>query len=189
LQALRDHGRVEVGQAVLVIGAAGAVGSMATQIAAAFGAEVTGVCSTSQMGLVASLGARHVIDYLTDDFARSGQRFDVVLDTAGNRSLSHLRRALAPDGRLVIIGGEGGGRWSGGVGRQLRARLLSPFVGQHLGAFLAHESGEDLLVLNELIEMGLLRPIMEDSFPLNEAADAMWHLATGHPHGRLALTV
>ncbi|MGH2766314.1 MAG: NAD(P)-dependent alcohol dehydrogenase, partial [Actinomycetota bacterium] len=128
LQALRDKGQVQPGQRVLVIGAAGGVGTFAVQLAKAFGAEVTGVCSTTKADLVRSIGADDVIDYTRDDFADGARRYDLILDTAGRRSLSHLRRALTPRGTLVIIGGEGGGRWLGGFDRNFRAGMLSPFV-------------------------------------------------------------
>jgi NADPH:quinone reductase-like Zn-dependent oxidoreductase len=135
------------GQKVLIIGAAGGVGSFAVQIAKAFGAQVTGVCSTTKVDLVRSIGADDVIDYTRDDFAETGQRYDIILDIAGNRSVSHLRRALSPRGTLVIVGGEGGRRWFGGIDRQLRASMLSPFVHQKLGTFVAKANGEDLVVL------------------------------------------
>src|SRR5829696_485436 len=129
LQALRDHGKVRSGQKVLVIGASGGVGTFAVQIAKAFGAHVTGVSSTTKVEMVRSIGADHVIDYAREDFAEGEQRYDLILDIGGNSSLSRLRRALTPKGTLVITGGEGGGRWLGGTDRQIRAMMLSPFVG------------------------------------------------------------
>src|SRR5207253_4259735 len=134
------------------IGAGGGVGTFAVQLAKAYGAEVTGVCSTGKTELVRSLGADHVVDYTQEDFAEGRNRYDLILDIAGNRSLSHLRRALAPQGTLVIVGGEEGGRWFGGIDRQLRAHMLSPFVGQRLGTFIVKENSEDLVVLKEFIE-------------------------------------
>ncbi len=128
LQAVRDHGRVQAGQRVLVTGASGGVGTFAVQIAKAFGAEVTAVCSAAKADLVRALGADHVIDYATEDFTTGEQRYDVILDIAGNRRLSDLRRVLTPRGVLVLVGGESNGRWAGGVGRLVHARLLSPFV-------------------------------------------------------------
>ena len=154
LQALRDHGRVEPGQKVLIIGASGGVGTYAVQIAKAFGTQVTGVCSTAKAEMVRSIGADHVIDYTREDFAEGRQRYDLILDIGGNSSLARLRRALTPRGTLVIVGGEGGGRMFGGIDRQLRAMMLSPFVGQKLGTFISKENHEDMLALKELIESG-----------------------------------
>jgi NADPH:quinone reductase-like Zn-dependent oxidoreductase len=154
LQALRDHGKVRPGQEVLVIGASGGVGTYAVQIAKSFGAHVTGVCSTQKVEMVRSIGADHVIDYTQEDFAEGDHRYDLILDIGGNSSLARLRRALVSRGTLVITGGEGGGRWLGGTDRQLRAMMLSPFVGQKLGTFVNKENYEDLIVLGELIESG-----------------------------------
>src|SRR5215217_3913510 len=140
LQGLRDHGKVRQGQEVLIIGASGGVGTYAVQIAKAFGANVTGVCSTQKVEMVRSIGADHVIDYTQEDFAEGEERYDLILDIGGNSSLSRLRRALASRGTLVIVGGEGGGRWFGGIDRQLRAMVLSPFVGQKLGTFVSSEN-------------------------------------------------
>ena len=188
LQGLRNAGKVQPGQKVLIIGAAGGVGSFAVQIAKAFGAHVTGVCSTAKVDLVRSIGADDVIDYTRDDFAETGQRYDLILDTAGNRSVSHLRRGLAPRGTLVIGGGEGGGRWFG-VGRQLRALMLSPFVSQKLGTFIAKQNGDDLLVLKELIEAGKVTPIIGKKYPLSEVPDAIRYLEQGHAQGKVVITV
>ncbi len=189
LQALRDAGKVQPGQKVLIIGAAGGVGSFAVQIAKAFGAHVTGVCSTTKVDLVRSIGADDVIDYTRDDFAETGQRYDLILDIAGNRSLSHLRRALAPRGTLVIVGGEGGGRWFGGIDRQLRASLLSPFVGQKLGTFISKQNAENLVVLKELIEAGKVTPVIDTTYPLSEVPEAIRHLEEGHAQGKVVITV
>jgi len=189
LQALRDAGKVQPGQKVLIIGAAGGVGSFAVQIAKAFGAHVTGVCSTTKVDLVRSIGADHVIDYTRDDFAETGQRYDLILDIAGNRSLSHLRRGLAPRGTLVIVGGEGGGRWFGGINRQLGAQLRSMFVGQRLGTFIAKQNGEDLFVLKELIEAGKLTPVFGTTYPLQEVPEAIRQLTEGHARGKVVIAV
>lgn len=189
LQGLRDHAEAQPGQHVLIIGASGGIGTFAVQLAKAFGAEVTGVCSTTKVDLVRSLGADHVIDYVRDDFTKMAQRYDVILDMAGNRSLSMLRRALTPEGTLVIIGGEEGGRWLGGTDRQIRALLLSPFVRQRLRTFVAKESGEDLLVLKGLIESGNVTPVIDRTYELSEAADAIRYLDEGHARGKLVLTV
>jgi NADPH:quinone reductase-like Zn-dependent oxidoreductase len=189
LQGLRDVGKLQPGQKVLIIGAAGGVGSFAVQIAKAFGAHVTGVCSTSKVDLVRSIGADEVIDYTVEDFAETGQRYDLILDVAGNRSVSHLRRALAPRGTLVIVGGEGGGRWFGGIDRQLRASMLSPLVSQKLGTFISKPNGEDLVVLRELIEAGKLTPVIDTTYPLSEVPEAIRHLEEGHARGKVVITV
>jgi NADPH:quinone reductase-like Zn-dependent oxidoreductase len=189
LQGLRDKGRVVPGQKVLIIGASGGVGTYAVQLAKAFGAEVTGVCSTTKVDLVRSLGADHVIDYTQEDFTRSGQRYDLILDIGGNRSLSRLRRALAPKGTLVLAGGEAGGRWLGGLDRQLRALLLSRFVGQKLTSLLSKENHEDLLVLKELIEAGKVTPVIDRSYPLSEVPQAIRYLEEGRAKGKVVITV
>ncbi len=189
LQAVRDHGRVQPGQKVMVIGASGGVGSFAVQIAKAFGAEVTGVSSTAKLELVRALGADHVIDYTREEITDSGQRYDVVLDTGGHRSLSTLRRALAPRGTLVIVGSETGGKWLGGIDRQLRAVMLSPFVGQKLGTFVASENNADLTVLKDLIESGKVTPAIDRTYPLSDAPAAIRHMEQGHAAGKVVITV
>jgi NADPH:quinone reductase-like Zn-dependent oxidoreductase len=189
LQGLRDVGRVQPEQKVLIIGAAGGVGSFAVQISKALGAHVTGVCSTTTVELVRSIGADDVIDYTREDFAETGQRYDLILDTAGHRSLSHLRRALAPRGTLVIVGAEGGGRWFGGIDRQLRAQMLSPFVSQKLGTFISKQNSEDLVVLKELIEAGKVTPVIDRTYPLSEAPDAIRYLEEGHARGKVVIIV
>ncbi|MDQ3659560.1 MAG: NAD(P)-dependent alcohol dehydrogenase [Actinomycetota bacterium] len=189
LQGLRDIGKVKPGLKVLIIGAAGGVGSFAVQIAKAFEAHVTGVCSTTKVDLVRSIGADEVIDYTRDDFAEKGRRYDLILDTAGKRSLSHLRRALAPRGTLVIVGAEGGGRWFGGIDRQLRAHMLSPFVGQKLGTFISKENKDDLVALKELIEAGKVTPVIDTTYPLSKVPEAIRHLEEGHARGKVAVTV
>jgi NADPH:quinone reductase-like Zn-dependent oxidoreductase len=189
LQAVRDHGRVEAGQSVLILGASGGVGSFAVQIAKGFGAEVTGVCSPAKMDTVRALGADRVLDYTTDDIADPGHRYNVILDTGGNRRLSHLRAALAPRGRLVIVGGETDGRWLGGTDRQIRAQLLSPFLSQKLGTFICRENADDLVVLRELIEAGTLTPAVERAYPLGEVPAAIRHMLDGRAQGKLAVTI
>src|SRR5215211_2953164 len=189
LQALRDHGKARPGQEVLIIGASGGVGTYAVQIAKAFGALVTGVCSTAKVEMVRSIGADHVIDYTQEDFAESGQRYDVILDIGGNSSLARLRRALGPRGTLVIVGGEGGGRWLGGLQRQLWATMLSPFVSQKLGTFVNKENYEDLLVLKELIESGKVTPVIDRTYPLAEVPEAIRYLEGGHAKGKVVITV
>jgi len=187
LQALRDHGRVEPGQKVLIIGASGGVGSFAVQLAKVFGAQVTAVCSAGKADLVRSLGADHVIDYAREDFADGERRYDVILDIGGNSSLRRLRRALAPKGTLVITGGESGGRWLGGTDRQLRALLLSRFVDQKLTAFIAKEGSGDLLVLKELIEAGKVTPVIDRTYPLREAPEAIRYLEEGRARGKIVI--
>jgi NADPH:quinone reductase-like Zn-dependent oxidoreductase len=189
LQAVRDHGAVSAGQHVLIIGASGGVGTFAVQIAKAFGAEVTGVCSTAKLDTVRALGADHLIDYTAEDFANGERRYDVILDIGGNRKLAHLRRALTPRGRLVIVGGETDDRWLGGVDRQVRAMVLSPFIGQRLGTFLASENATDLTALRELAEAGRLTPVIDRSYPLSATAAALRQLLAGTARGKLVITV
>lgn len=189
LQGLRDHGKVRPGQEVLIIGASGGVGTYAVQLAKAFGARVTGVCSTAKVEMVRSIGADHVIDYTREDFSEGDQRYDVILDIGGNSSLSRLRRALTPKGTLVITGGEGGGRWLGGTDRQLRALALSPFVGQKLGTFINKENNEDMIVLKELIESGKVTPVIDRAYPLAEVPEAIRYLEEGHAKGKVIITL
>jgi NADPH:quinone reductase-like Zn-dependent oxidoreductase len=189
LQGLRDHGRVEPGQEVLIIGASGGVGTYAVQLAKAYGAHVTGVCSTTKVEMVRSIGADHVIDYTREDFAEGEQRYDLILDIGGNSTLARLRRALIPEGTLVITGGEGGGRWLGGIDRQLRAMMLSVFVGQKLGTFISSENHEDLIVLKDLIESGAVTPVIDRTYPLAEVPEAIRYLQEGHAQGKVVITV
>jgi NADPH:quinone reductase-like Zn-dependent oxidoreductase len=189
LQGVRDHGRVDAGQKVLIVGASGGVGSFAVQIAKAFGAEVTGVCSTAKVDAVRALGADHVVDYTSDDFADGTDRYDVILDIGGNRRLAHLRRALTPRGRLVIVGGETDGRLLGGSDRQLRALALSPFVGQKLGTFVASENAADLIVLRDLIESGKVVPAIDRTYPLGEVPAAIRYMLEGHARGKVVITL
>jgi NADPH:quinone reductase-like Zn-dependent oxidoreductase len=189
LQALRDHGKVGPGQKVLIVGASGGVGSFAVQIAKAFGAEVTGVCSTTKVEMVRSIGADHVIDYTRVDFAKGEPRYDLILDIGGNSSLSRLRRALAPRGSLIITGGEGGGRWLGGTDRQLRALALSPLVSQKLGTFINKENYEYMLVLKDLIESGEITPVIDRTYPLSEVPEAIRYLEEGHARGKVVICV
>lgn len=189
LQGLRDSGQVQPGQDVLIIGAGGGVGTYAVQLAKAFGAQVTGVCSTAKLELVRSVGADHVIDYQHDDFADGRNHYDLILDTAGNRPLSVLRRALKPRGTLVIVGGEGGGKWTGGFGRSLRAPALSLFVGQKLKGLLAVERAEDLRTLAELIEAGTVKPVIDRTFSLGDAPAAIQYLHEGRARGKVVVTV
>ena len=150
---------------------------------------MTGVCSTAKVDLVRSIGADHVIDYTREDFADGEHRYDVILDIGGNRRLSHLRRALTPRGRLVIVGGETDGRWLGGTDRQLRALLLSPLVSQKLGTFVASENSEDLRVLRDLIESGKIAPAVDRTYPLSETPTAIRYMQEGHARGKVVITV
>jgi NADPH:quinone reductase-like Zn-dependent oxidoreductase len=188
LQAVRDRGKVQAGQHVLVIGASGGVGTFAVQVAKALGAEVTGVASTAKIDMVRALGADHVIDYTRDDIAAGGHRYDVIIDIGGNRTLAHLRRALAPHGTLVIVGGETGGTWLGGFDRSLRASLLSLFVRQQLTMLASKENGGDLRMLGELIEAGKVTPAIERAYPLAETPAAIRHIHEGKARGKLVIT-
>jgi NADPH:quinone reductase-like Zn-dependent oxidoreductase len=189
LQGVRDVGEVQAGQRVLVLGAAGAVGWFAVQLATAFGGQVTGVASTSQLELVGSAGAEEVIDYTRTDVTDGTRQCEVIIDTGGRRTLSQLRRALAPDGTLVIVGGEGGGRWLGGFLRNLRAPLLSRLVGQRLRMLVSKENQEDLQTLGELIEAGRLRPLIGRTYPLGEVPEAMRALEAGNTRGKIVITM
>lgn len=188
LQAVRS-GRVQPGQRVMVIGASGGVGTFAAQIAKAFGAEVTGVSSTAKTDLVSALGVDHVIDYTRQDITDGTHRYDVILDTGGNRPLAALRRALVPRGRLVIVGSETGGRWLGGMQRSLWALLLSPLVGQTLSPLMNSENALDLLALTELIEAGDITPALDRTYPLREAPEAVAHMTEGNARGKVVVTV
>jgi NADPH:quinone reductase-like Zn-dependent oxidoreductase len=190
LQSLRDVGRVQPGQQALIIGAAGGVGSFAVQLAHAFGARVTGMCGTAKIDLVRSLGADDVIDYTREEVDARGPRFDLIIDTAGRRRLSLLRRTLTPHGTLAIVGGEGGGRWLGGFDRQiLRAPVRSAFSKQRLRAVAAKERTEDLEYLTTLIEDGKVTPVIDRTFPLPEAPEAIRYLTHGQPAGKIVVTI
>ena len=189
LQAIRDHGKVQAGQKVLINGASGGIGTFAVQIAKAFGAEVTGVCSTRNVDLVRSIGADHVIDYTREDFTRSGERYDFVLDNVANRSLTELRRVLAPTGTLVPNGGGFDHRWIASGGRLVRAFVMFRFGRQTLGNFLVSPNHEDLIVLKNLIERGAVTPVMDRSYSLSEAAEAIGHVGQGHARGKVAISV
>jgi NADPH:quinone reductase-like Zn-dependent oxidoreductase len=188
LQGLRK-GNVQPGQKVLVVGASGGVGSFAVQIATALGAVVTGVSRTAKMDFVLSLGAVDVIDYTHQDFADGTRHWDLIIDTGGRRSLSDLRRALTPEGTLVIIGGEGGGNWFGGFDRNLRSGLASMFVSQRLTMLASKERGEDFDALRELIEAGKVTPVIDRTYPLIEAPEAIRYVAGGHARGKVVITV
>ncbi|RSN10892.1 NAD(P)-dependent alcohol dehydrogenase [Streptomyces sp. WAC 05977] len=186
LQALRDRGRVAPRQKVLVIGAGGGVGTFAVQIAKAFGAEVDGVCGTGKVDLVRSLGASRVFDYTREDF---GGGYDLILDTAGNRSLVSLRKALTPRGTLVLVGGESDGKWIGAVGRNVRALLIGPFVKQKLRGLFSTEDQDDLQTLRALVEAGKLTPVIDRAYSLAEVPEAIRYVREGHARGKVVITV
>jgi NADPH:quinone reductase-like Zn-dependent oxidoreductase len=190
LQALRDVAGLQRGQTVLVIGAGGGVGTLAVQIAKASGVHVTGVCSAGKAELIRSIGADDVIDYAREDFTDGRRRWDVIVDTAGRRPLRHLRRALTPTGTLVIVGGDGGGDWTGGFFRQiLRAPLLSLFSRQRMRPVIAKETRADLEIVGQMIEDGSVTPIVDRTFALPEAPDAVRYLEQGHAAGKVVVTV
>ena len=189
LLAVRDHALITPGERVLVNGASGGVGTFVVQIAKAFGAHVTGVCSAGNSELVRSLGADEVIDYATEDFTRSGRRYDVVVDNVGNRSLLRLARALEPNGRLVAVAGGEGGWLLGGLRRKLRVRLLNPLVGPTLSGLRAHLTKENMLALTELVAAGKVTPFVDRTYPLEEVADAIRYVETRHARGKVVLVV
>jgi NADPH:quinone reductase-like Zn-dependent oxidoreductase len=190
LQALRAAGQIEPGQRVLVVGASGGVGLFAVQIAKTFGAEVTGVCSTAKTDLVRSVGADHTVDYSREDITHGAHEYDVILDLGGTRTLTQLRRVLPRRGTLVLVGGEGGGRWVGAaMVRSLRALALSPLVRQKLRMVLATTTTEDLRLLAQLFEDGQVTPVLDRAYPLGQAPDALRRLIGGEARGKLVVTV
>ncbi len=190
LQALRDGDPITPGQQILIVGASGGVGLFAVQMAKALGAEVTGVCSTAKVDLVRSVGADRVIDYVVGDLTTDGRQYDRVLDLGGTRPLSTLRPLLTRHGTLVLVGGEGGGRWVGGAMlRSLRAAALSPFLHQNLRMVLATTNSHDLELLTELIEGGTVTPVIDRVYPLSQAPDALRYLVSGDARGKVLLTV
>jgi len=180
--------KIEAGQKLVVVGAGGGVGSYVVQLARSMGAEVTGVCSTSKQEFVRSIGATYTIDYMREDFADGTRKYEAIIDLAGSRSVSHLRRALTPTGTLVILGGEGGGRWLG-VGRQLWSQLVGLFSHQRFRSPLGLVNQKDLGVLKELLEAGKVTPIIARSYPLGEAPAAVRLLAEGHSRGKSVIKV
>jgi NADPH:quinone reductase-like Zn-dependent oxidoreductase len=189
LQALTDIGKLQPGQRVLVLGASGGVGTYAVQLAKALGAHVTGVASTSKLDLVSSLGADQVIDYTQTNFADGDDHYELILDIGGRSSVTRLRRALTRDGTLVIVGGEDGNRFTGGVGRQVRAMALSPFVGQHLTTFISTENYSFIERLAEFLVSGQVVPVIGQRFELSDVPDAMRQLAAGNASGKTAIIV
>jgi NADPH:quinone reductase-like Zn-dependent oxidoreductase len=190
LQALRDQGKVQSGQKVLINGASGGVGPFAVQIAKAFGADVTGVCSTRNVDMIRSIGADQVIDYTQEDFTKSGQRYDFILDNVGNHSLSDLRRALTPKGILQPNGGgHSSNRWIGPMGSVIKANVLSLFVRQQGRTFIATNNKEDLQFLKELIEAGKVTPVIDRTYPLSETPEAIGYVGEGHARGKVVIAV
>jgi len=190
LQGLRDHGVIEPGHKVLIIGASGGVGTFAVQIAKSFGAEVSGVCSTRNVDMVRSLGADHVIDYTREDFTRSGhKKYDLIFQLAGTRSPSECRRALTAKGTLVQISGESDGRWIGPVDRIIKALVLSPFVSQKMASFTVKPNKEDLQFLKELIEAGKVTAVIDRTYSLSETPEAIRYLENGHARGKVVITI
>jgi NADPH:quinone reductase-like Zn-dependent oxidoreductase len=188
LAAVRDQGKVQPGQRVLVNGASGGVGTFAVQIAKAFGANVTGVCSTRKVDLVRSLGADQVVDYIKEDFIQTEQRYDVMLDLVGSRSLSDCRRALTPRGTYVLVGVRHLGRWFG-LARQIKALVLSPFVRQRMRVFVVRHNREDLALLKELVEAGKVAPVIDRCYALSEVPEAVRYQGEGHTQGKIVIAV
>ena len=191
LQGLRDKGKIQPGQKVLINGASGGVGTFAVQIAKSFGADVTGVCSTRNMDMVRSIGANQVIDYTKEDFTKSGQRYDLILDNVGNRSLLECRRVLSPRGKYVLIGGGGvnDGRWIGPLARPIKALVLSRFVTQDMGMMLAELNKEDLTILRDLMQAGKVTPVIDRTYTFSQVPEAIRYLEEGHARGKVVITM
>ncbi|MGE5213905.1 MAG: NAD(P)-dependent alcohol dehydrogenase [Nitrospirota bacterium] len=191
LQALRDKGHVQAGQKVLINGASGGVGTFAVQLAKSYGANVTGVCSTRNLDMVRSIGADHVIDYTKEDFSKTGQRYDLILDNVGTQPLSHFRRALEPKGQCVMIGGGGpnDGRFIGPMARPIKAILVSPFVSQKFGMLLAQLNHDDLAFLADLMQSGKVTPVIDRTYKLSDLPDAIRYLEQGHARGKVVVAV
>ena len=191
LQALRDKGKVQQGQKVLINGASGGVGTFAVQIAKSFGADVTGVCSTRNVDLVRSLGADHVIDYTKEDFAKGEQRYDAILDNVPNHSLSECRRILTPNGKYVMIGGGGpnDSRWIGPFGRVIKTLVMSPFMSQKMGMMMADANHDDLTILADMMQSGKVKPVIDRTYKLSEVPAAIAYLEEGHARGKVVITV
>jgi NADPH:quinone reductase-like Zn-dependent oxidoreductase len=190
LQGVRDKGKVQPGQKVLINGASGGVGTFAVQIAKSYGAEVTGVCSTRNLEMVKSLGADHVIDYTKEDFAKTGNRYDLILDNVGTQPLAKFRAALKPKGICVMIGGGGpnDGRWVGPMARPIKALILSPFVSQKFGMMLAELNHKDLAFLGDLMQSGKVKPVIDRTYKLSDLADAIRYVEEGHARGKVVIT-
>jgi NADPH:quinone reductase-like Zn-dependent oxidoreductase len=191
LQGLRDHGKVQPGQKVLINGASGGVGTFAVQIAKALGAEVTGVCSTRNVDLVRSLGADHVIDYTKEDFTKGDERYDVILDNVGTQPLSGFRRVLKPNGICVIIGGGGpnDGKWVGPMARPIKAKLMSPFISQKIGMMMAQGNPDDLKLIADLMQAGKVTTVIDRTYPLSEIREAVRYVEAGRARGKVIIKV
>ncbi len=191
LQGLRDKGKVQTGQKVLINGASGGVGTFAVQIAKSFGADVTGVCSTRNVDLVRSLGADHVIDYTKEDFAKGAERYDVILDNVPNHSLSECRAILNPNGKYILIGGGGpnDSRWVGPFGRVIKTMVLSRFVSQKMGMMVAELNQKDLTILADMMQSGKVKPVIDRSYKLSDLPEAIRYLEQGHARGKVVITV
>ncbi|MGA7912907.1 MAG: NAD(P)-dependent alcohol dehydrogenase [Candidatus Dormiibacterota bacterium] len=189
LQLLRDQGKVQPGQKVLINGASGGVGTFAVQVAKAFGAEVTGVCSTKNVEMVRSIGADHVIDYTKEDFIQGGRRYDFILDNVGNRSLSDIRRVLTPTGKLLSNNGTAGGRWFGTTGTVIKTAAVSKFNPRQAGPSIKFQNRKDLLVLKELIEGGKVTPVIDGMYPLGRTGAAIGHVGEGHARGTVVISI
>ena len=188
LNAVRDQGRVQPGQKVVINGASGGVGTFAVQIAKSFGADVTGVCSTRNVDMVRSIGADQVIDYTREDFTRARQRYDVMLDLVGSRSLSDCRRSLTPHGTYVLVGVADMGRWLG-LARQIKMLSSSPFVRQQMRIFIMRHTRDDLMVLKELVESGKVTPVIDRRYQLSEVPEALRYQGEGHARGKLVIVI
>ena len=189
LQLLRDQGKIKPGQKVLINGASGGIGTFAVQVAKAFGAEVTGVCSTRNVEMVRSIGADHVIDYTREDFTRNGHRFDFILDNMANHSLSDTRRVLTPSGKLQSNNGTSGGRWFGTIGTVLKSATVSMFDRRQLGPAIKFANRADLLVLKELIDAGKITPVIDATYALTDTGKALAHVGEGHARGTVVISV
>ncbi|WP_442603081.1 NAD(P)-dependent alcohol dehydrogenase [Paenibacillus sp. KN14-4R] len=188
LQGLRDQGLIQQGQKILINGAAGGVGTFAVQIAKSLGAEVTGVCSTRNVEMVRLIGSDHVIDYTQEDFTRSKNRYDLILDLVGNRSLFACNRALKAQGTLVIVGSQSKGRWLGPLARALRGLLVSRFISQRIKVYMARWSKEDLMTMYELLEAGKVKPVIDRCYNLSEVSEAIRYLEEGHAQGKIIIS-
>jgi NADPH:quinone reductase-like Zn-dependent oxidoreductase len=189
LQALRDKGKVQAGQQVLINGASGGVGTFAVQIAKSFGAEVTGVCSTKNVDMVRSLGADHVLDYTKEDYTQGEARYDLIVDMVSSRSLLENRRVLKPDGIFVIIGGPSEGDFLGPMMIPVKAMLLSPFVRQDMSMMLADSTKEDLAFIADLIHTGKLTPVIDRHYKLEDVPEAVAYLEEGHARGKVIIDI